>query len=96
MKLKVMRTLLSFVNEKFDVLNLFADEDSELVVDVENITNLKQHEIEIDESTTVCTSDGTDNDSDRQADYNSEELEVIAKERKRIINCLITRIYIGQ
>ncbi|KAG5606415.1 hypothetical protein H5410_027907, partial [Solanum commersonii] len=45
----------------------------------------------IDEVATDCTSaDGTDNDSDISTDnfdYNSEELELLVQERKRIIDC---------
>ncbi|WMV30557.1 hypothetical protein MTR67_023942 [Solanum verrucosum] len=47
--------------------------------------------IVIDEVAIDCTSaDGTDNDSDiftDNFDYNSEELEVLVQERKRIIDC---------
>ncbi|KAG5571881.1 hypothetical protein H5410_061647 [Solanum commersonii] len=74
------RTLLSFVNDKFDVINLFVAEDSELDVDTVAV---------IDDVATDCTSDGTENDSDASTDnsnYNSEELEVLAQERKRVID----------
>uniref|UniRef100_M1C7G8 Transposon MuDR mudrA n=1 Tax=Solanum tuberosum TaxID=4113 RepID=M1C7G8_SOLTU len=78
---------LSFVHENFDVINLFVVEDSELDVDIQYIIKMKESVIVIDEVATDCTSaDGTDNDSDTSSD-NSEELEVLAQERKRVIDC---------
>ncbi|KAG5624865.1 hypothetical protein H5410_010083 [Solanum commersonii] len=77
-----IRTLLSFVNDKFDVINLF-------VVDVENIIKMLETVVVIDDVSTDCTSDGTENDSDTfndNSDYNSEELEVLALERRRVID----------
>ncbi|WMV58460.1 hypothetical protein MTR67_051845 [Solanum verrucosum] len=87
------RTLLSFVNDKFDAINLFVAEDSELDVDVENhhiLLKVGSTKVQIiDDVATDCTSDGTENDSDAStdnSDYNSEELEVLAQERKRVID----------
>ncbi|KAM3323604.1 hypothetical protein P3S67_004755 [Capsicum chacoense] len=87
-----IRTLLSYVNDKFDVMNLFAIEDSELPVDVENIVRLKEFVVEVDEADSEDSgynSDETDNDGCNASDYSDydfEELEVLAKERKRTIN----------
>lgn len=88
-----IKTLLSFVNERFDVINLFVVEDNKLDVDVENITKLKQCEVEVEietnESDVDCTPDGTDNNSDTapiESNFNSDELEILVKERKRIVN----------
>ncbi|WMV44877.1 hypothetical protein MTR67_038262 [Solanum verrucosum] len=62
-------------------------EDSELDVDVEKITKMKESVVVIDEVATDFTVvNGTDNDSDTSTN-NSEELEVLAQERKRIIDC---------
>ncbi|KAK6789727.1 hypothetical protein RDI58_013527 [Solanum bulbocastanum] len=62
-------------------------EDSELDVDVENIIRMKESMVVIDEVATDCTSvDGTNNDIDIFTD-NSEELEVLVQEKKRIIDC---------
>jgi len=47
-------TLLSFVNDKFDVINLFVVEDCELDVDVENITKMLETVIVIDDVSTDC------------------------------------------
>ncbi|KAG5584560.1 hypothetical protein H5410_044994, partial [Solanum commersonii] len=82
-----IRTLLSFVHENFDAINLFVVEDSELDVDIQNIIKMKESVVVIDEVATDCTSaDGTDNDSDTFSD-NSEELEILAQERNRVIDC---------
>ncbi|KAG5587334.1 hypothetical protein H5410_047768, partial [Solanum commersonii] len=84
-----IRTLLSFVNDKFNVINLFVVEDSELDVDVENITKMLEIVIVIDDVSTDCTSDGTENNSDTSNDnydYNSEELKVLAQEKRRVID----------
>ncbi|XP_049409139.1 uncharacterized protein LOC125872451 [Solanum stenotomum] len=82
-------TLLSFVNDKFNVINLFVVDDCELDVDVENIIKMLETEVVIDDVSTDCTSNGTENDSDTSndnSDYNSEELEVLALERRRVID----------
>lgn len=87
-----IRTLLSYVNDKFDVINLFAVEDSELPIDIENIVRLKESVVEVDEAESEasdCNSNETDNYGGNESDYSdydSEELVVLAKERKRIIN----------
>ncbi|KAG5590703.1 hypothetical protein H5410_041217 [Solanum commersonii] len=84
-----IRTLLSFVNDKFDVINLFVVDNCELDVDVENIIKMLETMVVIDDVSTDCTSDGTENDSDTSndnSDYNSEELEVLALERRRVID----------
>ncbi|WMV42347.1 hypothetical protein MTR67_035732 [Solanum verrucosum] len=82
-----IRTLLSFVNDKFYVINLFVVEDCELDVDVENITKMLETVVVIDDISTDCTFDGSENDSDTSSDnsdYNSEELEVLAQARRRV------------
>ncbi|WMV46763.1 hypothetical protein MTR67_040148 [Solanum verrucosum] len=84
-----IRTLLSFVNDKFDVINLFVVDDCELDVDVENIIKMLETVVVIDDVSIDCTSDGTENDSDTSndnSDYNSEELEVLALEMRRVID----------
>ncbi|KAG5591721.1 hypothetical protein H5410_042235 [Solanum commersonii] len=73
-----IKALLSFVNDKFDVINLFVVDDSELDVDVENITKMLETVVVIDNVSTDCTYDGTENDSDTfndNSNYNFEELE---------------------
>ncbi|KAH0715414.1 hypothetical protein KY284_008319 [Solanum tuberosum] len=55
-------------------------------VDVENIIKMLETVVVIDDVSIDCTSDGTENDSDTSndnSDYNSEELEVLAQERRR-------------
>ncbi|WMV42661.1 hypothetical protein MTR67_036046 [Solanum verrucosum] len=87
-----IKTLLSFVNDKFDVINLFVVDDSELDVDVENITKMLETVVVIDNVSTDCTYDGTENDSgtfNDNSDYNSEELEVLAQERRRVIDGIL-------
>ncbi|KAG5581376.1 hypothetical protein H5410_052003 [Solanum commersonii] len=82
-------TLLSFVNDKINVINLFVVEDCELDVGVENITKMLETVVVIDDVSIDCTSDGSENDSDTSSDnsyYNSEELEVLAQERGRVID----------
>jgi len=49
-----IRTLLSFVNDKFDVINLFVVDDCELDVDVENITKMLETVVVIDDVSTDC------------------------------------------
>ncbi|KAG5570004.1 hypothetical protein H5410_059770 [Solanum commersonii] len=61
----------------------------ELDVDVENIIKMLETVVVIDDVFTDCTSDGTENDSDTSndnSDYNSEKLEVLALERRRVID----------
>ncbi|KAH0713336.1 hypothetical protein KY285_007092 [Solanum tuberosum] len=60
--------------------------DCELDVDVENITKMLETVVVIDDVSIDCTSYGSENDSDTSSDnsdYNSEELEVLAQERRR-------------
>ncbi|XP_060179076.1 uncharacterized protein LOC132609216 isoform X2 [Lycium barbarum] len=80
-----IRTLLSFVNGEFDVINLFAVEDNELSVDVENI--------KVNDAATDCSSHGTDNGSNDgadESDYDSAQMEAFAKERNRTINAKLS------
>ncbi|KAJ8559534.1 hypothetical protein K7X08_003592 [Anisodus acutangulus] len=83
-----IRTLLSFVNDQFDVINLFAIEDSELAVDVENIGIHKETLIDVDDAATDCYSgsDSSSEDGSDCSDYVDEELEALAKEKNSAYN----------
>ncbi|MCD7461882.1 hypothetical protein HAX54_047335 [Datura stramonium] len=100
-----IRTLLSLVNDKFDVINLFVVEDCDLYIEVENIIrhkvieecdldvnveNIVRHKesvLEVDESDSDCYNSDTGNEEvSDYSDYDSEELEFIAKERKSVVN----------
>ncbi|KAK4352389.1 hypothetical protein RND71_027907 [Anisodus tanguticus] len=83
-----IRTLLSFVNDQFDVINLFAVEDTELSVCVENIEVHKESVIDVDDAATDCNSDSDSASEDESdcSDYDSEELEALAKLKSRVIN----------
>ncbi|KAK4731078.1 hypothetical protein R3W88_024066 [Solanum pinnatisectum] len=85
--------LLSFIditneyNDKLGYVGVQQLIGDELDVDVDNITKMKESVVVVDEVATDCTFvDGIDNDSDTSTN-NSEELEVLAQERKRIIDC---------
>ncbi|KAK4364304.1 hypothetical protein RND71_015662 [Anisodus tanguticus] len=76
-----IRTLSSFVNDQFDVINLFVVEDSELSVDIENIEVHKESVIDVDDAATDCYfgSDSSSEDRSDCSDYDDEELEALAK-----------------
>ncbi|PHU04632.1 ABC transporter C family member 5 [Capsicum chinense] len=86
-----IRTLLSYVNDKFDVINLFAVKDSKLPIDVENIVRLKESVVAVDKADSEnsdCNSDETANDSGNDSDYSdydSEELEGLLEAVKIIL-----------
>ncbi|KAF3643989.1 hypothetical protein FXO38_20394 [Capsicum annuum] len=76
-----IRTLLYYVNDKFDVINFFAIEDNELPIDVKNIVRLKESVVEVDEADSEDSgykSNETDNNGCNASgyfDYDSKELE---------------------
>ncbi|MCD7473420.1 hypothetical protein HAX54_015284, partial [Datura stramonium] len=84
-----IRTLLYFVDEQLDVINLFVVENSELDVDVQNIVQHKDTvldvDIDVDETTTDYSSHGSDEESNC-SNYDYKELKAFEKESRRIIN----------
>ncbi|XP_070014756.1 uncharacterized protein [Nicotiana sylvestris] len=87
--------LLSFI-DMFNIIDLFAVEDNELSVDDQNIVHHTESYLVVDEAASDCSSNSSNsnseddtNDSDCNSKdasgYDSDRLEAIAKERKRVV-----------
>ncbi|MCD7462699.1 mRNA decay activator protein zfp36 [Datura stramonium] len=70
-----------------DIVRHIVIEECDLDVDVENIVRHKESMLDVDESNSDCyNSDTGYEEVCDYSDYDSEELEFIAKERKRVVN----------
>ncbi|XP_016475379.1 uncharacterized protein LOC107797049 [Nicotiana tabacum] len=78
-----IRTLQSFISDQFNLINLFAVEDSEMGVNVPNIVNYTESSTVDNQTDTYCSSNESEDDSCR-SDYDSEDLETLALQKQ---NC---------
>ena len=77
-----IRTLQSFISDQFNLINLFAVEDSEMGVNVPNIVDHTESSTVDNQGATDCSSNEGEDDS-CQSDYDSEDLETLALQNKR-------------
>nr|XP_009594829.1 uncharacterized protein LOC104091250 [Nicotiana tomentosiformis] len=79
-----IRTLQSFISDQFNLINLFAVEDSEMGVNVPNIVDHTESSTVDNQAVTYCSSNESEDDSCRP-DYDSEDLETLALQKKKEI-----------
>ncbi|XP_019263883.1 PREDICTED: uncharacterized protein LOC109241581 [Nicotiana attenuata] len=77
-----IKTLQSFISDQFNIINLFAVEDSEMGVNVPNIVDHTESSTVDNQAATDCSSNKNEDDS-CQSDYDSEDLETLALQNKR-------------